>query len=266
MPIAHRLARAVVRQVRSRDQRFLDPQVPVRVVVAPDLATGPFWSWDFGGSLRPGARELPGVCGVLLAAGRGTRFGVQAGAASKLLARWRGRPLASHTVRAWEAAGFATLVCVTGHARAAVEAALRSRSRGTEGFGRPRHLIVVHNRAHARGLGTSVRAAAKRAPAGMGLLFGHADMPALRPVTLRRVATRGSTLRDWIVVPTVAGQPMNPVYFPASLRPMLARVADAEGGKPVIATHRERVFHLPVDDVAGEFRDVDRRADLRRLR
>jgi CTP:molybdopterin cytidylyltransferase MocA len=126
-------------------------------------------------------------------------------------------------------------------------------------------LRVIHNLAHARGLGTSVRLAARHAPPGMGLLFVHADMPSLRPATLRSIAALGSTLRDCIVVPTVAGQPVHPVYFPAALRGALTRVPAARGGKTVIGTHRERVLHIAVDEWGAEFRDVDRPADLLRL-
>jgi CTP:molybdopterin cytidylyltransferase MocA len=97
------------------------------------------------------------------------------------------------------------------------------------------------------------------------LLFGHADAPLLRPQTLRRIATLGATLRHAIVQPTVRGRPVNPVWFPADLRSALRRVPDTTGGKPVIAAHPERVVHVALDDVAGEFADVDHRRDLDRL-
>lgn len=261
MALVQRLVRHVLLQVRRRDPRFQSPYVPVRVVATPDLASGPFWTWGFGAVREDRRIELPGVCGILLAAGRGERFGRSGKCVSKLLVRWRGQALVEHSGRHWRAAGFAQLVAVTGHAPAPVEAGLR---RGASSPRAPQ-LVLARNRAHARGLGTSVRAAARRVPDGMGLLFGHADMPRLTPAILRRIARLGTSLREWIVIPTVAEKPVNPVYFPASLRGALLRVADAGGGKPVIAAHRDRVFYLAVDDVAREFVDVDRPGDLRRL-
>jgi CTP:molybdopterin cytidylyltransferase MocA len=124
----------------------------------------------------------------------------------------------------------------------------------------------VFNPHAARGLGTSVRSAVGQAPAGLGLLFGHADMPLLRRATVRRIAMLGATLRHAIVQPTVAGQPVNPVWFPAALRAELARVPDRTGGKPVMDAHPELVVHLAMDAQAHEFVDVDVRRDLGRLR
>jgi molybdenum cofactor cytidylyltransferase len=260
LDVASHLAAVALDDVRGRDPRMQHRNVPVRVVVAPDLGTSPFWVWRAPKQRAARGPELPGVCGILLAAGRGERF-KKPGAGSKLLAPWRGRALAERSAATWGNAGFAALVVVVGHAAAEVEPRVRAGLEGARG-----RAVLVRNRRPERGLGSSVRAAARAAPPGLGLLFGHADMPALLPATLRRIATLGTTLRRSIVQPTVRGRPVNPVYFPPDLRPALARVGDASGGRPVIEAHRERVVELPVDDRAAEFVDVDRPADLERLR
>jgi CTP:molybdopterin cytidylyltransferase MocA len=256
-----RLAARALWETRRRDPRWGDPHVPVRVAATADVAKGPYWAIACEGA--PGHRSVPvpRVCGVLLAAGTGTRFGPSAPGGSKLLSRWRRRSLVARAARVWEAAGFAQQIVVTGHARAAVEAELGSRGGGAGSASR----VIVRNPHAARGLGSSVRLAARRAPADMGLLFGHADMPRVSTATLRRIAALGVTLRDWIIVPTVRGRPVHPVFFPAWSRRELARLPDTSGGRRVIAAHPGRVMRVPMDDRAGEFVDVDRPADLRRL-
>jgi probable selenium-dependent hydroxylase accessory protein YqeC len=267
------LALHLRRVVQERDPRLQDPDAPLRVIATPDVSTGPYWFWN----LRParGARPaggggvaLPGVCGVLLAAGSGRRFRRSTrgrvpvrGAAgeagdSKLLTRWRGRTLVEHAVSAWCRAGFAEVVVVLGHDADRIEPLVRRAARGAS-----LPVCVVRNRHHARGLGTSVRAAVRAASPDLSLLFGHADMPAVRPDTLRRIAALGSTLRRCIIVPERHGAPTNPVYFPPDLRAELARVQDAGGGKRVYAAHAERVFRLDLGD-APDLVDVDRAGDL----
>ncbi|MFQ5600013.1 MAG: selenium cofactor biosynthesis protein YqeC [Candidatus Krumholzibacteriia bacterium] len=251
------LARHLERVVRGRDPRQQDPGVALRVVATADVEAGAYDVWDLGGGVRSGVR-LPGVSGVLLAAGLSARLR-RPRCASKLLLVWGRRTLVEHAVQRWCRAGFPELVVVSGHEAARLEPLVL---RAAEGFGT--HVRIVRNRRYARGLGTSVRAAARAVPAGRALLFGHADMPAIEPATLRHIATVGSTLRSRIVVPTVLGAPRNPVFFPADLRGELVRVPDASGGRRVTRTHRDRVFELDLG-ARTDLVDVDRWVDLQRL-
>ena len=61
------------------------------------------------------------VAAIVLAAGRGARFGAAPG---KLLAHYRGRPLARHAVEAALASKASKTIVVTGHARGDVEQVL----------------------------------------------------------------------------------------------------------------------------------------------
>ena len=160
---------------------------------------------------------------------------------------------------AWCRTGFVEVVVVLGYDADRVEPLVRRAARGAS-----MPVRVVRNRRHARGLGTSVRAGVGAASQDLSLLFGHADMPAIRPATLRRIAALGSTLRRYIIVPEKRGAPTNPTFFPVDLREELARVPDGEGGKHVYAAHAERVFRLDLGD-AADLVDVDRAKDLHRL-
>jgi molybdenum cofactor cytidylyltransferase len=243
------------RVVRQREPLWNDPAVSLRVVAARDeQATCEVWHIPTpkGGS----AVRLPGVCAVLLAAGAGTRF--DADVESKLLARWRGPTPVAHAVRRWCAAGFAEILVVTGHAAAAV------RKQVARAAPHDARLRLVHNRHYRRGLGTSVRAAARAATPGMAILFGHADMPAVRTDTLRRIADVGTQLRDRVVVPWSDAQPTNPVYFPPTFRASLRRARDGEGGRSVYRAHPDLVFQLEMAE-GTDLVDVDRVGDLHRL-
>ena len=66
------------------------------------------------------------VAAIVLAAGRGARFGAARG---KLLADYRGRPLALHAVRAALASKASKTIVVTGHARGDDRASARGPAR-----------------------------------------------------------------------------------------------------------------------------------------
>lgn len=265
------LAEHAMRLVRQRDPLWNDPNVAVRVVAQHDAHaehdrqaahsaqtahTAAYTVWYAAARPRSRRTRLAGVCGVLLAAGLGRRFASDV--ETKLLARWRGRSLVAHAVRRWSAAGFAELVVVTGHAATAVEREVRHASPlGTR-------LRIVRNARYARGLGSSVRTAARHATPGMALVFGHADMPAVRRETLMRIASLGRRLRHRIVVPLRAGQPANPVYFPPTMQSVLRRVPEGRGGRSVYRAHRDLVFELDVG-AGADLVDIDRVDDLQRL-
>ncbi len=253
-PVLQGLVEFCMRVVQQRNPAWLDASVGLRVVATADVMSGDCVFWNAGRGSRSVSPPLPGVCGVLLAAGLSRRFGRRDG--GKLLARWRGQPLVAHAARRLRDAGFAAIVVVTSRDDGGIAPVIRTALRGAD-----LRLRFVRNPAPARGLGSSVRLGARAVPPGMAMVFAHADMPAIRVATLRRIATMGATLRHCIVRPMVRGVPRNPVFFPADLRDELMRVPDAMGGKTVLQRHRSRVFDLecePGDDLV----DVDRPVDL----
>ncbi|GJD62277.1 nucleotidyltransferase family protein [Methylobacterium frigidaeris] len=186
---------------------------------------------------------------VLLAAGRGTRFG----ASPKLLSPLDGKPLVRHAAEAAVAAGLGPVVAVLGHAGEAVRDALA---------GLP--LTLVENPDYAEGLSTSLRAGLGAMPQSVSaalVLLG--DMPRVGPGLLVRLADafRAAPVAPSAVVPVRDGQRGNPVLLNHRLLgPGLAILTGDRGAGPLLA-RRDDVLELPVDE-AGVLIDVDTPAAL----
>jgi CTP:molybdopterin cytidylyltransferase MocA len=140
------------------------------------------------------------IAAVLLAAGEGRRMG----GVAKPLIRLQGVPLIGRHLIALSGAGIDEVVVVTGHAREAVEEAVR-----------PYVVTLAHNEAHAAGQQASVRT-------GLAALSGPFDavivMPADQPLIGTSDITEliGAFKRrpsGHVVVPRVAGQRGNPIVL-----------------------------------------------------
>ncbi|KTS17379.1 4-diphosphocytidyl-2C-methyl-D-erythritol kinase [Methylobacterium indicum] len=189
---------------------------------------------------------------VLLAAGRGTRFG----ASPKLLSLLDGKPLVRHAAEAAVAADLGPVIVVLGHAGEAVRKALA---------GLP--LTPVENPDYAEGLSTSLRCGLGALPdpvAAAVVLLG--DMPRVGPGLLGRLAAafRAAPAAPSAVVPMRDGQRGNPVLLNRRLLgPGLASLTGDRGAGPLLA-RRDDVLELPVDE-AGILIDVDTPAALANL-
>ncbi|MFE1597948.1 nucleotidyltransferase family protein [Methylobacterium sp. ID0610] len=161
---------------------------------------------------------------VLLAAGRGTRFGPS----PKLLAPLDGKPLVRHAAEAAIAAGLGPVVAVLGHAEPDVRAAL-------QGLG----LAAVTNARYAEGLSTSLRAGLAALPAevaGAVILLG--DMPRVSAAVIRGLAAafREAGEAPAAVIPVRAGRRGNPVLLNRRrLAADLATLAGDRGAGPLLA-------------------------------
>ncbi|AWB21147.1 nucleotidyltransferase family protein [Methylobacterium currus] len=186
---------------------------------------------------------------VLLAAGRGTRFG----ASPKLLSLLDGKPLVRHAAQAAVAADLGPVVAVLGHAGAEVRAALA---------GLP--LTLVDNPDYAAGLSTSLRTGLGALPDDVGAAFVLlGDMPRVGPLLLAQLAEafRAAPVAPSAVVPVRDGQRGNPVLLNRRLLgPGLAALTGDRGAGPLLA-RRDDVLDLPVDE-AGVLIDVDTPAAL----
>jgi len=204
----------------------------------------------------------PGVVGILLAAGRGERFG-----GDKLL----------------------TVIRTDGTARADAQADARSPGSAREFVGvmacrqlllaLPRVVAVVRpddaalavalGAAGARivrcanadaGMGASLACGVQATRDAAGWVVALGDMPWIETSTIARVAAAiadGAT----VAAPFYRGQRGHPVGFGASCFAALAALAGDEGARSILAAHRDSVVRIDVDD-AGTLRDVDRSADL----
>jgi molybdenum cofactor cytidylyltransferase len=205
---------------------------------------------------------VPGVVGILLAAGRGERFG-----GDKLL----------------------TLIRADATARAAAPTDSRAPGPAREFIGvmacrklllaLPRVVAVVRPDAAALaaalgaagarivrcasaelGMGASLACAVQATRDASGWVVALGDMPWIETSTIARVAgaiADGAT----VAAPFYRGQRGHPVGFGASCFAALATLTGDEGARSIVTAHRDSVVRLDVDD-AGTLRDVDRMADL----
>lgn len=184
-----------------------------------------------------------GIAVLILAAGRSTRFG----AANKLLAEVDGAPMVVHALRLAKAVGIPDPLIITGHERAAVEAALAG-----EG------VRFLHNPDYAAGLSTSLRAGIAALSPEVGAAFVMlGDMPRVKPATLRAMMAALAEAPDaQAIVPSFSGHWGNPVLIRRSLFPALATLTGDQGARKLLETLREAVHDVPVED-AGVLMDFD---------
>ena len=177
---------------------------------------------------------------VLLAAGRGTRFGPS----PKLLAELDGRPLVRHAAEAALATGLRPVVAVLGAQAASVRAALD---------GLP--LRCVENPDFAAGLSTSLKAGLAALPercAGAVVMLG--DMPRVAPALVARLAAAFDGTQA-AVVPVEGGHRGNPVLL--NRHRLVAEIAGLSGDRgagPLLAA-RFDVLEIPGDP--GSRLDID---------
>ncbi|MGV7031920.1 nucleotidyltransferase family protein [Methylobacterium symbioticum] len=173
---------------------------------------------------------------VLLAAGRGIRFGAR----PKLLAALDGRPLVRHAAETALATRLRPVVVVLGAQAAPVRAALAGLD-----------LAFVENPDFAAGLSTSLKAGLAALPercAGAVVMLG--DMPRVMPALVARLADAfdGSQAA---VVPVAGGRRGNPVLL--NRRRLAAELAGLDGDRgagPLLAA-RADVLEIPGDPGSG---------------
>jgi molybdenum cofactor cytidylyltransferase len=193
---------------------------------------------------------MPGVVGVILAAGQATRFG-----SPKVLAPLDGRPLLQHVIDRVAVAGVDELIVVLGADAAAAEDAVTW----------PPSTSRVVNPAPERGLASSLAlgagAALARTPPPDALLIALGDQPRIDPAVIGVLLATDPA--HAVAVPRYpsAADP-NPVLLRRAAFGLLDELAGDRGLRPVLARHPELVLEVPVD---GSNPDVDTPADLAAL-
>ncbi|HSD42434.1 MAG TPA: nucleotidyltransferase family protein [Burkholderiales bacterium] len=191
-------------------------------------------------------REGFAIVGVLLAGGAATRFG-----SDKLLHPLPdGTPIAVASARNLIAA-VPRVVAVVRADAPELERALRAA--GAE--------VTVCERA-AEGMGVTLAHAVHAAGEADGWIVALADMPFIRPGTIRRVADAlaGGAA---IAAPVYRGERGHPVGFAYEFRAALERLAGDAGAREVLKANPAALARVPVDD-PGVLRDIDTPADLSR--
>ena len=188
-----------------------------------------------------------GVVGVLLAAGRATRFG----SAKLLHALTDGRPVALASAQALlkSMPSVVTIVAVVD----ANDAALR------EILAREGVKLIV-SPATNQGMATSLATAVTATPRATGWVVALADMPFIAPQTIVAVA-RAIEAGAAIAAPVHDGRRGHPVGFSAKFRNQLLALKGDGGARKLLSRHADELVLLECDD-AGILRDIDRPEDL----
>ena len=198
-------------------------------------------------SLTAPTGERVGV--VLLAAGRGSRFGDEA---PKTLARLGRRPLVTHAVAAATMSGLRPVVVVVGCQAADVAAAAGALAE------------VVENPDWESGMSTSLRAGLATLiadPTVTAVAVALADQPRIGADAYRRLAAahrEGAQL----AVATYGGRRGHPVLIGRAHFDDAMHMTGDEGARSLLAAHD--VVEVPCDGT-GDATDVDTPADLAAL-
>ena len=187
------------------------------------------------------------IVGILLAAGRGSRFG-----GDKLRAKLAdGTPIGARSASNLRAA-LADTIAVVRSEDDALAALL-------EGAG-----VEVTRCPDAHlGMGVSLAHAVRARIHADGWIVALADMPLVRPDTIRRLAA-ALQAGAWIAAPRHAGQRGNPVGFAAALGARLAALDGDVGARDIVREDASRVVFVDVDD-PGVLADIDTPDELGRL-
>ncbi|MGL5446113.1 MAG: nucleotidyltransferase family protein [Rhabdaerophilum sp.] len=181
---------------------------------------------------------------LVLAAGASTRFA----GGHKLLAEFRDKPLIAHALGLAKSAPVQFRLVVTG-ARANEIAVLADAA----------DMRSLHNPNFAAGLSTSLKAGlAALPPACEGALILLADMPLIRPETLRAIiAAAQADPALAAIVPTHQGEWGHPVLLMRELFADIAMLSGDQGAR-VLLKSRQDVMQLELDD-PGILADLDTR-------
>jgi CTP:molybdopterin cytidylyltransferase MocA/xanthine/CO dehydrogenase XdhC/CoxF family maturation factor len=205
-------------------------------------------------SARKGGVRLPGL---VLAAGRGRRFG----GGSKLLADVDGRPVLRHVVEAALASRLNPVIVVLG---AGAEAGLRA----IEGIDDAR-LRVVFNPAWATGKASSFEVGLREVPPdapGVVALLG--DMPRVKPWLIDRVLSEFE-LSGRLCFPVYPGSdgPVkgHPTAYPRELFGEVGLLVGDDTAMAAVRRHWSEAVKIPLEDASTQA-DIDTAADLDFLR
>jgi len=209
------------------------------------------------GAHQTSAGAAHGIVGILLAAGRGERFG-----GDKLLAK---APAMAKAGRAAPTdldgecigvlacrnllAALPSVVAVVRPDDAALALAL-----GAAGA----RIVRCANAESGMGASLACGVLATRDAAGWVVALG--DMPWIQSSTIACVAAAIANGAP-VAAPFHRGQRGHPVGFGAACLAALSALTGDDGAKSVVAQHRDDLARIDVDD-AGALRDVDRPSDL----
>lgn len=199
------------------------------------------------------AGQPGGVCALVLAAGRGSRFG-----GDKLLALHRGQPVLHHVMAAAAGAsnaGWLTRIIAVVPAEQAVLSGIVTESSGQ---------LVIQPDPHAA-MASSLRLGLDAAAGADAALILLGDQPLVSPETIGLLVAAHRVTPDAIIRPRYDAnpdQPGHPVIVPARWWPLLRGDEGEQGFGQLLMTEAVPSIDLPVP---GHNPDIDTPADLERL-
>ncbi|MHB8622624.1 MAG: nucleotidyltransferase family protein [Sulfuricaulis sp.] len=184
------------------------------------------------------------IVGVLLAAGRGRRFG-----GNKLLARFtqQGTLMGIAAAR--------RLISALPYS----VAVLRPDDKILKQLLMAEGLRIVTNPNADNGLGTSLACGVAAAEAS-GWIIALADMPAIRSDTIAAVAAALAAGAP-LAAPIYHGQRGHPIGFAKQFQPALVSLVGDQGGRDILRQHKNELCLIEVDD-PGVLIDIDHPTDL----
>lgn len=184
------------------------------------------------------------IVGILLAAGRSTRFG-----ADKLI-----HPLGDGTPLAIASASILLPTCDR------VVSMLRPEQIDLRRMLDDLGVDTRVDRACVEGMGSSLACAVRATPSASGWLIALADMPFVQHGTVRSIVT---ALRHGaeLAAPIYRGRRGHPVGFSRRWYAELCDLHDDRGPRRILERHTERITRVAVDD-PGIYRDIDTPGDL----
>lgn len=188
------------------------------------------------------------IAAVVLAAGRGERFG-----GGKVVSELHGIALVRHVVDRLRLAGLSPVIVVAG----AISAAVRDALLGTDAD-------VVENPRPEDGMSASLRIGVEALPEECdAFLVALGDQPLLDADVVRALTDTWRDSNAAAVVPVYRNGRGNPVLFDATMRRRLRALEGDAGARDLLEAMGDRVVRVPVD--ADAPRDVDTPDDLRAL-
>jgi molybdenum cofactor cytidylyltransferase len=188
------------------------------------------------------------VVGILLAAGRGARFGRDKRLAIVDAGPDAGSPMAVASCRRLRAAGVEVVAVVRVGDQ---ELKRRLQQAGAQ---------AIECAAADDGMGATLACGVAATGGAGGWIVALADMPWIEPDTIARVADalRGGAS---IAAPFHRGRRGHPVGFSAEHRDALLALTGDEGARRIVAANEASLVPIAVDD-EGVLRDVDHPHDL----
>lgn len=188
------------------------------------------------------------IVGILLAAGKGERFGGGVGNSKLLSTLPDGLPIALAAARKLQPACDRLLVVLRPGDTALADLLT------ADGFA-----VVICHDADA-GMGHSLAAGVSASPEAGAWVVALADMPYIQSISHHAVAAR---LRagDSLVATTFRGRRGHPVGFSGRWYGQLSVLTGDQGGKAILQQHPGELNLVAVDD-PGVVRDIDRPEDL----